>query len=84
MINTVVRTSLELCTMKSLPVLNKNSNTQGCRSLLEVGEDNAKPRAKEITKVKIHQYSSNKIPVWVFLACRAKIWPQFLSIPALT
>ena len=29
MINTVMRTSLKLCTMKSLPVLKKNSNTQG-------------------------------------------------------
>ena len=74
-------TSLILCTMKSLPVLNKNSNTQGCRSLLEVGEDNAKPRTKKITKVKIHQYSQTKNGV--FLACRAKIWPQFWSCFAL-
>ena len=72
-----MRTSLKLCTMKSLPVLNKNSNTQGCRSLLEVGEDNAKPRTKKIMKVKIHQYSETKYGV--FLACRAIIWPQFWS-----
>ena len=74
-------TSLILCTMKSLPVLNKNSNTQGCGSLLEVGENNAKPITKKITKVKIHRYSQTKNGI--FLACRAKIWPQFWSCFAL-
>ena len=77
MINTVMRTSLKLCTMESLLMLNKNSNTQGCRSLLEVGEDKAKPKTKKITKVKLHEYSQTKYGV--FLACRAKIWPQFWS-----
>ena len=59
-----MRTSLKLCTMKSLLVLNKNRNTQGYRYLLEVGEDNAKPRTKKITKVKIHQYSETKYGVF--------------------
>ena len=93
MINTVMRTSLKLCTMKSLPVLKKNSNTQGCRSLLEVGEDNTKSRTKKITKVKLHQYSKTKYGVvWhaeaksglsfglALLCFLIGFWPPFVQI----
>ena len=86
-----MRTSLKLCTMKSLPVLKKNSNTQGCRSLLEVGKTTQNQEPRKLRKLNsINTVKRNMGFFWhaepksglsfVLLCFLVGFWPLFVQI----